>query len=1061
MKYLWSFLFSLYTLTIFTQNDWENHQIFAINKEAPRATAFSFDNKLAAIQNKKEQSPWYRSLNGLWKFNWVRKPADKPKGFHKVEYDDQDWDNIKVPANWEVEGYGYPIYLDEKYPFTTQWPDVQDDYNPVGSYRRSFVLPEEWMQREIFLYFGAVKSAMYVWVNGQKVGYTQGSKTPAEFNISSYIRKGKNTIALQIYRWSDASYIESQDMLRLSGIEREVYLYATPKVRIRDFFAIAGLDDRYENGTFSLQVDLKNYTKQFQSGLQLEVELLDNENNLKTIYQENQAATITGKGSLEVNFSTLIPNIRSWTAETPHLYTLLIYLKDSQSGKFLSTISDKIGFRKVEIKNGQLLVNGQAIRIKGVDRHETHPHTGHVISRAIMLKDIQLMKQHNINAVRSSHYPNHPDWYDLTDQYGLYVIDEANIESHPLANSEKTQIGKEMSWLPAHMERTQRMFHRDKNHPSIIIWSLGNEAGHGPVFEATYQWLKANDTTRMVQYEPAELEDYTDIYCPMYPPIEKLENYAKQKPKRPLIMIEYAHAMGNSVGNLQDYWNAIEAYPNLQGGFIWDWVDQSLEYTNEKGLKYLAYGHDYHPDLPTDGNFLNNGLVNPFREAHPHILEVKKVYQPIKFRVVDAAKGQFEVWNKHDFINLEDFKIRWEIRGNGILVAKGDIPVVEVPPNSKKLIQISYGNLSPISEVEYFLKLSAVYNKTHPLIPIAHEVAWDQFPLSQQKAKKSINLNELGTLTLQESSNSIQITGNDFSITFDQKKGQLSKWVYQNNDLIQSGLTINCWRAPTDNDLGNGMHKWAVVWKDAGKKAELQYFKILSKKAKVIELESLFNLPKTQSNFKITYTIYGNGQIQIENTFTPGQKDLPKIPRLGLQLQTPAEFQWMQWYGRGPHETYWDRKTSGEIKLWKGTVWEQLHRYSRPQETGNKTDVRWMTLTNEEGIGLAAIADSEPLSMSAWQLAMEDLDFVAGKKGAASASGLVPVTSKHGAELFPKNFITWNIDYKQMGVGGDTSWGRLVHEEYTLPAKRYQYRFWLCPIDLRQQKIEDLMTRRF
>ncbi len=517
MKYITTF-WLIFSITILghTQSYHEDHTVFGVNKEAPHAHSFPFEKEELARNFDREHSTWFQSLNGDWKFNWVRQPKDKPADFHQVDFDDSDWGLFPVPANWEVHGLDYPIYLDEKYPFTTTWPKVPADYNPVGSYRRTFTVDESWTEREVFLYFGAVKSALYVWVNGEKVGYSQGSKTPAEFNISSFIHPGENTLAIQIYRWSDASYIESQDMLRLSGIEREVYLYASPKAHIRDFFVKADLDEAYQDGHLSVEVAVKNADKK-KAKLSLELSLFDSPAAKAPLLTSSQSLKLKGETETTLSFAHDLQKPKKWSAESPHLYYLEIKLLDEKTGELLEIINDEIGFRQVEIKDGQLLVNGKAIYIRGVDRHETDPLTGHVISKASMLKDIQLMKQHNINAVRSAHYPNHPDWYDLCDKYGLYVVDEANIESHPLANSEDTQIGNEMSWLPAHLDRTQRMFHRDKNHPSIIIWSLGNEAGHGKIFEKTYQWLKDNDGTRPVQYEPAEEAGYTDIFCPMYP----------------------------------------------------------------------------------------------------------------------------------------------------------------------------------------------------------------------------------------------------------------------------------------------------------------------------------------------------------------------------------------------------------------------------------------------------------------------------------------------------------------------------------------------------------------
>ena len=1038
-----------------SENYHQNHEVFGVNKEGGHATLFPYANEAEALRGDREHSPWFQSLNGLWKFHWVRNPKDRPTDFYREDFDDSNWEYFPVPANWEVHGLDYPIYLDEKYPFDTQWPEVPEDYNPVGTYRRTFNISKEWMDRQVFIQFGAVKSALYVWVNGQGVGFSEDSKLPAEFYLTPCLREGENTLAIQVFRWSDASYVESQDMLRLSGIEREVFLYSLPKVHIWDFFVKTQLDDEFKNAWLNIDVTVRHFLKDKASDkrsktnrsdrYRVEIEVLDEKNSYSTI--DKKSISLNNEETDQKSTAIVyLHNPRLWTAETPELYTLLLKLYNADN-QLVEVITDRIGIRKVEIKNGQLLVNGQAIYIRGVDRHETHPLTGHVIDRDLMLQDIRLMKQHNINAVRSSHYPNHPDWYDLCDEFGLYVIDEANIESHPLTNSEDTQIGNEMSWLPAHLDRTRRMFERDKNHPSIIIWSLGNEAGHGKIFETTYNWLKTNDPTRPVQYEPAEEERYTDIFCPMYPPIEKLVKYAETYPERPAIMIEYCHAMGNSVGNLQDYWDAIERYPALQGGFIWDWVDQSLEYTNEMGVKYFAYGHDYHPDLPTDGNFLNNGLVNPWRQPHPHIYEVKKVYAPVKFSAVDVPKGEFEIFNKNFFKNLNELNINWLVREDGIEIANGSLGTLVVEPQQRKIFSLDLSGVKFKSDKKYFLKISAVTNGEVPLLPIGHEVAWEQFQLPVSGEAPPVSTQAIfENNSLITSPAAYEITGKNFSLRFDRGLGMPDVYRFNDKNILDGPAKLNFWRPPTDNDLGNNMHHWAAIWKDAGEKAEVKAFDILEQTTLKIVLRARLHLPTVGADCSLTYSIFPDGRLEVDCHFAPGKTDLPKMPRLGMQFRLAEEFQFMQWYGRGPQETYLDRKTSGEIARWKGTVWDQLHRYSRPQETGNKTDVRWMSLTNEVGMGLRAEALSEPLSMSAWQLAMEDLDFVAGEKGVESASGLVPITSKHGADLFPRHFITWNVDFRQMGVGGDTSWGRLVHEEYTVPVEEYRYLFRLVPV---------------
>ena len=643
-----------------------DHTVFGVNKLEPHADFFAYESEELAHQNNRENSKHFQSLNGDWKFQWVRSPKDRIKDFFDPKLDDSSWKTIPVPANWEVEGYDYPIYLDERYPFTTKWPDAPKDYNPVGTYRHTFEIPKDWITDDIILHFAGAKSAMYGYINGQFVGYSQGSKTPAEFNISPFLHEGQNLIALQMYRWSDASYLESQDMLRMSGIEREVFLYSRPRTAVVDFNVLTDLDADVKNGIFKSQVSVFNAGN--ESVLRkLVAKLSDGENLLFSMEKEIE---IRSGDTLQVAFDHIMEAVKQWSAEIPNCYQLSIQLLDPENAINNQYIQKNIGFRNVQIRNSQLMVNGKAIYIKGVDRHETDPFTGHVISKESMERDIKLMKENNINAVRSSHYPNHPYWYDLCDKYGLYVIDEANIESHPLANDEATQIGNALSWLPAHLDRTQRMFFRDRNHPSIIIWSLGNEAGHGKVFETTYRWLKEHDPTRPVQYEPAELEDYTDIFCPMYPTPGSLIAYAENNPTKPGIMIEYCHAMGNSVGNLQDYWDIIEKYPVLQGGYIWDWVDQALEYKDKTGKPYLAYGHDYHPDLPTDGNFLNNGLVDPYRHPHPHLNEVRKVYQPARFEWDEKAQ-KIQVRNKNFFASLDNTRLHWTIFEDGEVFQEG------------------------------------------------------------------------------------------------------------------------------------------------------------------------------------------------------------------------------------------------------------------------------------------------------------------------------------------------------------------------------------------------------
>ncbi len=1022
--------------TVAEQTYHYNHKIFEDHKLAPRATFFASEGHDIV---KKEDSKRFISLNGSWKFHWVKDPKQRPVTFHNTNFDDSDWTNIPVPANWEVEGFGHPIYLDERYPFTTKWPEAPTDYNPVGTYRKKIKLTKELLNDDLILHFAGAKSAMYVYVNGNYIGYSQGSKTPAEFNITKYVKAGENLIALQMFRWSDASYLESQDMLRMSGIERDVYIYSQPKVFVSDYHAYTNLDTSYSQGIFKNTISITN-TNAAPEKRHINVEILDGE---KSMFVDSNIIDIPANATVDFFSETRLEQVKPWSAEAPNLYTLKISLKNEHEDTQNQYVQSSIGFKRVEIKNSQVLINGKAIYIRGVDRHETDPYTGHVVSRASMEKDIKMMKQHNINAVRSSHYPNDPYWLELCDTYGLYVIDEANIESHPLAIDESTQIGNEMSWLPAHMMRTQRMYYRDRNHPSIYSWSLGNEAGEGDVFKTTYKWLKGKDDNRIVQYEPAGKDNYTDIYCPMYPKPEYLINHGKSDSDKPSIMIEYAHAMGNSVGNLQDYWDIIETYPNLQGGYIWDWVDQALEYKDKEGKPYLAYGHDYHPDLPTDGNFLNNGLVDPYRNPHPHLSEVKKVYEPAQFYFTAAVGyGHLMLENKNFFSDFSDKKIQWKLLKDGITIKKDSINIVHSPPQES--ISYSVKNIPRAfdSNSEYIIEFSLIQKEETAMIPKGYEVAWDQFVLHKAEQKPVLPKgNDLAIIT---SEGFITFQNNNTSLSINAKSGEISSWIQNEKVITKHPIRPNFWRPPTDNDLGNNMHKWAKIWQDAsyGYTSELIEQPINSEEG--ITYKVGYELPNNEATVEVQYTLKTNGVLKIDYSFAPNQKDLPNLPRLGMYMTLSNDFTKMTWYGKGPKESYWDRKTGQKVGLYSGNIEDQFERYSRPQETGNKTDVRWVEVISND-LSLKASSRRTLLNSSVWPFAMPEIDFKSGDAG-KSASGLVPVTKKHGADIKMGDTKQWNIDFLQMGVGGDTSWGRLVHPEYTiLASKSYKYSFTIQP----------------
>ncbi|MFD0796117.1 glycoside hydrolase family 2 TIM barrel-domain containing protein [Maribacter chungangensis] len=1011
-----------------------DHTVFEDNKLSPRASFFGYESSTVSSM---EDSGRFLSLNGDWKFHFTKDPKQRPTTFQHPNFDDSGWTTIPVPANWEVEGYDHPIYLDERYPFDTRWPNAPNDYNPVGTYRKEIILTKDFLSQDLMLHFAGAKSAMYVYINGAYVGYSQGSKTPAEFDITPYVSEGTNTIALQLFRWSDASYLESQDMLRMSGITRDVYLYVRPKVHIADYHAQASLDDSYTQGIFKATVSLANSTAE-NSTRKVSLALLDGET---LVYTSTKQVTIAPNSTLEFKAETLLEHVQPWSAEIPKLYDLNISLEDEADAANNSYIKRWTGFKRVEIKDGQVLINGKAIYIKGVDRHETDPFTGHVVSKASMEKDIKLMKRNNINAVRSAHYPNDPYWLELCDRYGLYVVDEANIESHPLAIDENTQIGNEMSWLPAHMVRIQRMYYRDRNHPSIYSWSLGNEAGEGEIFKTTYAWLKAREDNRIVQYEPAGKDDYTDVYCPMYPKPDYLIAHGKSDSDKPSILIEYAHAMGNSVGNLQDYWDIMETYPNLQGGYIWDWVDQSLEYKDENGKPYLAYGHDFHPDLPTDGNFLNNGLVDPYRNPHPHLSEVKKVYEPVQFYYI--GKGRLGIANKNFFTDLSDKELRIRLLVNGEVADEQTGILVDVAPRASTELALSIIPKHFNDSDEYILEVGLLQQEASPIFTIGEEVAWDQFVL--HRSKESFTMDTKGTaLQISSLGENIRIENESLQLELSAKTGEIISWRYHGSEITRQPIRPNFWRPPTDNDLGNGMEKWAKIWQDAtyGYVAELLQ---VPKKAGVNVMFTVhYSLPNTKAEVTVLCTLAPDGSLVVDYEFRPKQENLPNIPRIGMYLTLPDTFTDIAWYGNGPVESYWDRKTGVKAGMYTGKIKDQFHRYSRPQETGNKTDVRWATVSNG-AISIKAVPKKGSLNMSVWPFAITELDFDAEKDGAASASGLVPVTKKHGADISIGNTVQWNLDYLQMGVGGDNSWGAMVHEEYMIAPKQYRYVFVLRP----------------
>lgn len=1014
-------------------NDWENPAVFAVNKEAPRAYFIPYADEASALKNEKLESPYVLDLNGTWQFNWVYAPDQRPVDFFKESYDVSGWNTIEVPSNWELQGYGTPIYTNVNYPFPKNPPFIDHQHNPVGSYKRSFDLPASWDGRRVVLHFDAGTSAMYVWVNGEKVGYSQVTKSPVEFDITDFVRKGSNNLAVEVYRWSDGSYLEDQDFWRLSGIDRDVYLTSTNQVRIDDFFAKAGLDANYKNGVFSLDLKVKNYQKESASGT-VKVQLQDQDG--KSIYNTKKTWTAAGAQTASVLASTTVKKVKQWSAETPNLYQLLLSLYDAD-GNLLETTAQNIGFRSVELKNSQLLVNGKAVLVKGVNLHEHNEKTGHYVDKATMLKDIEVMKAHNINAVRTSHYPHSPLWISLCDQYGLYLVDEANIETHAMGAEWQGWFDKSKhpaylpEWHAAHMDRIHRLVERDKNHASVIIWSLGNECGNGPVFHDAYKWIKERDNSRLVQFEQAGQNENTDVVCPMYPGMRSMHEYAeKENPGRPFIMCEYSHAMGNSNGNFKEYWDLIRSKPHMQGGFIWDWVDQGLLATNSSGLDFWAYGGDIGGYRYTnDQNFCLNGLVNPDRTPHPGLMEVKHQYQSIHVSAADLSKGQIAVYNEYSFISLDEFDFSWILLKNGEKTAEGSFSS-SAKPGETETVKLDLPQVKAEAGVEYLLNVSAYTKQAKNLVPAGHKVAGDEI-LFEGNDYFVAAASSGAKPQLTEDDRQITLEANGVQVVISKRSGLLGRMIANGKWLIGSELTPDFWRAPTDNDFGNGMPARSNVYRTAGLNRELKGIQHKKVDNTVVVTADLL-LRDINADYQLVYTMRGDGSVQVDVSYEAGSDNLPDLPRFGMLLRLSGEYDQFSYYGRGPWENYNDRNSGAFLGIYQSDVADQYFPYIRPQENGNKTDIRWMSLTNEAGEGLK-VEGLQALSGSALHFESADFDPGLTKK------------QQHAADVHPRNEVYLHIDLEQCGVGGDNSWGAWTHKQYRLEEKAYNYSFILKP----------------
>lgn len=1023
--------------------DWMNEQVFAINKLAPRAHFWAFESiELAKIGNP-EASQFIQKLNGDWQFRLVQKPADTIPNFHQKNFSEV-WGTIPVPANWELEGHDVPHYLDEEYPFPANPPFIPDDYNPVGAYRHTFSVPRSWADKEIILKFGAVKSAFYLWVNGQKVGYSQGSKLPAEFRITDYVQEGENLLALQVFRWSDGSYLEGQDFWRISGIERDVFLYAIPKVSIWDYEIKAHWDPKTQKATIDPVIWLENFDHDLDSLYNLRLNVINGDTSFhihytKFIQLEGQEPIKKYRlGEIEILMT------KAWSAESPKLYDFWLVFQDAE-GNVLQSIKQKIGFRDVRIEDGNLKVNGQVIRVKGVNRHEHDPLKGHVMDEASMIKDIELMKRNNINAVRTAHYPNHPRFYELCDQYGLYVVDEANIESHGLRiDDPDLTLGNRPNWEAAHMDRLQRMLERDKNHPSIITWSLGNEAGFGVNFKSLYTWAKERDPSRPVQYEMAQNTAFSDIQAPMYHYPDRIAQYGDTAIQKPLILCEYAHAMGNSVGNFQDYWDTINKYKALQGGFIWDWVDQGLRKHTEAGEPYWAYGGDFeHGTVENDSNFCINGLVAADRRPHPHLMEVQKVYQPVQFTVDEEMHFGQEmilptVWieNQFDFRNLEGLYLNWQLISEGQIIAQKVQPAPNLAPHKSIELSPPLAFFKPKKAQEYFLNVSLTQSQTRNGVPAASTIAREQFLVKHPLAKSLRLAERLPRLSLKAiqaypTDTSLVYRSDKFLVVISSKTGLISRYEYQDQPYLKEPIRPDFWRAPTDNDLGYAMPVKMGYWHFVHQKLALKEVQIKEEAREKVHLISKFDLPDQGGTLEIEYEILVDGWIKVSYHLAANAQ-LPQPPRVGMQTALIEGFDFFKWFGRGPHENYWDRKTSAFVNVYSAAVWDLYHPYVRPQEFGNLSDVRWCVLTNQGGKGLF-VGSEGLLNTRAMHFVNADIDVY----GTGSPNW-------HPTDIRKRPLTTLNIDYLQMGLGGDNSWRAMPHPEYRINLDQGPLHYTFC-----------------
>jgi beta-galactosidase len=1037
------------------REEWDDPAVLHAGTERPHATMTAYPSAEAARGGDRAASPWFRPLNGAWKFHYAPGPASRPRGFERPDFDDTGWATITVPGNWEVQGFGMPIYSNAEYPFAFDPADPHPphDDNPVGSYRTSFTVPADWAGRRTLLRFDGVDSAFYVWVNGRRVGFSKDSRTPAEFDVTSVVTPGANTLAVEVYRWSDGSFLEDQDMFRLSGIFRDVCLVSRGAAYVRDFENRPTLDAAYRDATLDTAVSVRN-TLAASAAVAVRLDLLD---QAGTIVASAATRRLDIRAGAETRVALHLP-VRApllWTADAPHLYTQLITLS-SGTGRVLEVIPSKVGFRQVEIAGGRILINGQPALFKGVNRHEHSPDTGHYVTRALMIRDLELMKQHNVNAVRTSHYPNDPEWYDLCDLYGIYVIDEANIESHGYGDDTKNRLANDPGWKAAHLDRIERMVERDKNHPSVVIWSMGNEAGDGPNFTAGYRWIKARDAGRPVHYcgSTARGGSNSDINSFMYLAPEAVVERAAKRPAMPFLLCEYTHAMGNSNGGLKEYWDVFYAGTNAQGAFVWDWIDQGIRqpvpapYAPPGGQAgFMAYG-GYWEDragIHNDNAFCQNGLIGADRKPHPGLSAIKYVYRNVHVTPVDLGAGRFRVANWFDALNLKEVASgTWEVTQDGRRIASGPLPEIDLEPRHSMELALALPKIVPEPGAEYWLNLSFALVADQRWAKRGHEIAWEQWklpvpaPAAAPAAARPASSG--GSLRVVTTSPMVRLSGRDFALVFDTLDGSLVSYYYKGAPLLDRGPVLDFWRAMTDNDFGawKSVGRRArtdpaldiLVWREAGAIRKVTGVEVARTDNATATITVRAELPLVGAASTVTYLVREDGEITVTVDYRPGTRTLAMMPRFGMELVVSPGYEHITWYGRGPAETYIDRAFE-RVGIYSSTVDAEWVEYSHPQENGNKVDVRWVEITNDRGIGLRA----------------EGLPLIGVEAHHASRRDIEAAAYAYQLTRRPETYL--NLDLKQMGIGGINSWSALAWPmaPYRIAGSEpHTYSFTLKPI---------------